>query len=214
MFALDRDLLVLEPTLFRDVAWVGQRLLAAPGSVSASVLTITGGDFNAAGVEPGCVVMYDALPLEVTAVTAGNRATVSLLRADVAGPTVPPPELGSRPIVAASFRPQLSLMHAQVLRLLGIEPGVPATPGGGSVTEARIVNPRGLWLVEALGALNLIYSAAAALTGAGSPLAERAELYRRLFGEERRLVSARVDTDGDGVADATRRMNVGLLRRG
>jgi len=212
MFANDRDLLLLEPNLFRDLAWVGQRLLVATGSTSGSLMTLTSGDFNAVGIGIGYVLLYDATPTEITAVTAGNKAAVSLIRADPTGAVIPPPALGTKPVIVSTFRPQLSLVHGQVLRMLGIEPT--DAPGIGVITEANIINQRTMWLVEALGTLHLIYSAAAALSGAGSPLGERAEMYRRLFAEERKLVAARIDTNGDGIADATRHMNVIQLTRG
>lgn len=212
MFANDRDLLLLEPNLFRDAAWVGQRLLASTGTLSGTVLTLTTGDVNAVGITAGNVIVYDATPCEVTSVAAAKQLNVSLIRADSDGALIPPTALGTKPVVVPTFRPQLALAHTQVLRMLGIEPT--ATAEAGAVTEQSIVNARTLWLVTALSALHLIYSAAAALSGPDSPLGERAEMYRRLFAEERRLVAAMIDTNGDGVADATRRMNVIQLVRG
>jgi hypothetical protein len=109
-------------------------------------------------------------------------------------------------VIIATFAPQIALVHAQVLRMLGIEPGAPASPG--SVTESSITNSASLTLVESLGALHLIYTAAAALSGPASVLGARADQYRRRFSEERRLAAATIDLNGDGLPDATRRMNV------
>ncbi|MBC7773542.1 MAG: hypothetical protein H7210_13685, partial [Pyrinomonadaceae bacterium] len=116
MFANDRDLLLLEPNLFRDLAWVGQRLLVTTGSVSGSVLTLISGDFNSVGIGFGCVALYDATPTEITNIAAANAATVSLIRADPAGAIVPPLALGIKPVIVSTFRPQLALVHHQVLR--------------------------------------------------------------------------------------------------
>ncbi|MGE3107527.1 MAG: hypothetical protein AB7G11_00960 [Phycisphaerales bacterium] len=212
MFATDRDLLVLEPNLFRDAGWVGQRLLVGAGSLSGTLLTLTSGDFQAVGVTAGNVLLYDATPCEVISVTAGNKANISLIRSDPAGAAIPPPALGAKAVVVTTFRPQIALAHTQVLRMLGIEPTDAAAPG--VVTESSIVNQRTLWLATALSALHLIYSGASALAPTSSPLSERAEMYRRLFAEERKLAAARIDTDADGIADATRRMNVIQLMRG
>jgi len=212
MFATDRDLLLLEPNLFRDASWIGQRLLASSGSLVGSLLTLISGDFGSVGIVPGHVLLYDATPTEIIGVTAGNKVTISLVRSDPAGPVIPPPSTGTKPVIVSTFGPQLAVAHHQILRMLGLEPST--TAGEGRLTETSIVNPRSLWLVEALGALYFIYSAAAALSGPASPLGERAELYRRLFAEERKLVAARIDTNADGIADATRRMNVLQLTRG
>ena len=44
MFAQDRDLLALDPNLFRDVAWSGQRLVSGVGNISGTTLTLTSQD--------------------------------------------------------------------------------------------------------------------------------------------------------------------------
>lgn len=212
MFANDRDLLLLEPNLFRDAAWVGQRLLVTTGTLSGTLLTLATGDVGAQGIAAGHVAVYDATPCEITSVAAAKQVHVSLVRTDPAGPLIPPPALGTKPVIVPTFRPQLSLAHTQVLRMLGIDPSDSAESG--VVTEASILNPHTLWLVTALSALHLIYSAAASLNGPNSPLGERAEMYRRLFAQERTLVAARIDTNADGIADATRRMNIIQLTRG
>ncbi|MFG0260543.1 MAG: hypothetical protein ACF8LK_09355 [Phycisphaerales bacterium JB041] len=41
MFATDRDLLVLEPSLVRDIGWVGQRLARGSGDIAGTTLTMT-----------------------------------------------------------------------------------------------------------------------------------------------------------------------------
>jgi len=58
MFIQDRDLLVFEPNLFRDVVWVGQRLTVGVASIGDVILAIEGADvdFENSGVEAGCVV--------------------------------------------------------------------------------------------------------------------------------------------------------------
>jgi len=40
MFASDRDLLVLEPALLRDVSWNGQRVLSTTGVLNGTTLAI------------------------------------------------------------------------------------------------------------------------------------------------------------------------------
>jgi len=89
---------------------------------------------------------------------------------------------------------------------------LPAT-GAGVVTEASITNRKSFVLFEVLGVLHLIFAAASALAVESSPAAFKAGMYRERFGAERGRVAARIDTDGDGVADATRRPSVVQLVR-
>ncbi len=49
MFALDRDLLALEPNLFRDAAWAGQRVVSGVGDVAGETLTLLTQDVDFEG---------------------------------------------------------------------------------------------------------------------------------------------------------------------
>lgn len=208
MFATDRHLLILEPNLVRDVAWIGQRLVKGTGDIAGTTLTMTGQDigFDLAGVEPGQVVVAGGVVYEVVQVIDADELTISRVRASDDAPILPPSPASGVAVELPTFQPQLAMVHAQVLRMLGIDPDEPPLPG--AVTEASITNGESLALFEALGALHLVFTAAAALAGAGSPAAFKAAMYRERFSAERARVAARIDTDGDGIADATRRPSV------
>lgn len=214
MFATDRDLLVLEPRLFFDIAWTAQkRIDATGGSIDAAgtTLTLAGVDFAAQGVGPGSVVLAAGAPLEVIARVSPTQLSVSRLREGASASAVPATPGSALKIVVQTFAPQLALVHDQVLRMLGIEPGAPAAPG--TPTEAAITNPRSLALLEALGALHLIFAAAAALVGPDSPHWIKAQMYRQRMATERQRARAELDLDADGLPDAARRPSVLLLSR-
>lgn len=208
MFASDRSLLVLEPMLFRDVVWVGQRLVSGTGDVAGTTLTLTSQDvtLEAAGVDAGYVVLVGGTPYEIIERLTASTATISRIRASTADGSLPPTPATSQAVVVMTFRPQIAMIHHQVLRMLGIEPG--ASPLVGLPGESSITNPGALERIEALGAIHLILAAAAALSPPESGLWARAEMYRQRFASERQRAIARLDLDGDGVADATRRLNV------
>lgn len=209
MFAADRDLLVIEPNLFRDVSFLSQRLLKTTGSIGAGVLTLTSGDAAAVGIDAGHVVLHEETALEVTERLSSTTLAVSLLRASVDDPAIPPSDVGSGVVIVATFAPQIALVHETILAMLGID----STGADGSLAEAQILNPRELMRVEALGALHLVYDAAAPLAGPDSAAWARAGMYRTRYARERWRAAARVDLDGDGLADATRRLSVAPLRR-
>lgn len=217
-FATDRDLLALEPALFREVVWSSQKLAEAAGvTVAGSTLTAPGADFVGAGVGEGHVALVNGVAHEVVARQSATALTVSRLREEPSGPPVPPAPASGATLVVATFAPQIRIVHEQVMRALGIEPagtpGAPAQPAPWALTEQSIVNPRALARAEAAGALHLILSGAAALVGDDSPLWAKAAAYRERFAAERRRACALVDLDGDGVADAVRRVSVSRLER-
>lgn len=232
MFITDRDLLVLEPNLFREVGWLGQRVLDGTCSISGATLTVPGSvDLGALGITAGHVVLVSGLPLEVLARPSSTTLTVSRVRADTADAALAPGNAPSgTPVQCWTFRPQIALVHAQVLRLLGVEPAEGGQGGpvvAGQLAESQVVRPRSLWVLEALLALHQIYSAAAGLSGGAgfgavrasgtpgdSPIADRAEMYRRRAALERTRAVAYLDTNNDGVAEIARYVGVACWTRG
>jgi len=216
MFATDRDLLALEPNLFRDVGWVGQRLIKGTGDIAGTTLTLTAqdADFLAAGVAEGYIALVDGTPYEIIQRLSSTTAEISRLRAAKLDPVLPPSPATAKPVVVTSFRPQIAIAHAQVLRMLGIEPDDPG--GTGRVVEEDITNPSAIAAVEALGALYLAFAAAAGPGADARPAHEwsRTLLYKDRFAAARQRTAAQIDLDGDGLPDATRRMNIIQFVRG
>jgi len=211
MFSNDVDLVRLEPGLFDVVGWSSQRLLVATGAITSGVLLLTApGDAQAAGVQPGDVIQVGGVPMEVLTVAFGDVVLVSRIGEFGATPIVPLDQPSAK-VEVTTFRPQIGLVHRQILRSIGIDPDGPLEEGEPGV--AAVLNPDGLRLLESLGALHMVFSAAAAISPGGSPLAERAAWYRERFADERSRAVARMDTDGDGRVDATRRPSVVPLVR-
>lgn len=212
MFARDRDLIVFEPNLFRDLAFAAQTLASGLANIAGTTMDVDSDPtLEDRGVTTGHMVVVDQVPYEVLERVGTTEVTVSMIRPSITDPIIPPPKMNDRPAYVPTFAPQLALAHRQVLALVGIDPDspVPGTPAAGSVT-----NPRELVRLECLGALHLIYAAASAAGGEGGPLAQRARMYRERFARECGRVTAHLDLDGDGLPDTARRPAVSYLARG
>ena len=214
-FATDRDLLILEPNLVRDVGWAGQTLARGRGFVTDSRLTIDAINLQARGVTTGMAALVGGLPREITGFVNSFTAEVSLIRDNAAAPVRPAFNFAPSPATITTFSPQIALAHAQLLRMFGLEPaGSPAPAASGAMTEDRVTNARDLALLESLCALHLIYSAASAMLGPDSAPGRRADLYAQRSGTERFRAVAKLDLDGDTIPDTHRRASVMQLTRG
>jgi hypothetical protein len=215
MFATDRDLLTIEPSLFRDAAPAGQRLLKGTADIAGTTLTLTAQDVDlaAANIGQGHVVLVDGTPYEILERLTSTTATISRPRASINDLAQPPSPASGKPVEIWTFAPQLARAHAEILRMVGIDPGEPAAPG--IVTESCITNPISLRDVEAFAALYLIYTFAAgpAVGWEVNQIWERGQIYLQRFDHHRQLAAARIDTDNDGLPDATRRLNTLILTR-
>ena len=218
MFATDRDLLAIEPNLFRDAGIAGQRLLKGLCDISGTTLSLTAQDVDlaAANIGPGHIALVDGTPYEVLARLTPTTATISRLRASTTDPAQPPSPATAKPIEVWTFAPQIARAHDQVLRLLGIEPS--DAPAPGIITEAAITNPRSLADVVVFGTISDIYWATTRTLDSGRggwahTIWSRAQMFRERFEGARQIAAARIDTDGDVQPDATRRLNTLILTR-
>jgi hypothetical protein len=208
--ATDRDLFSVEPGLLRHVSFAAQRLMSLEAvEVSGTTLTAAGADFEVAGVAAGGVAVVEGTPLEVLEVLSPTTLTVSLLRATRSDAAIPPGDRTGAALSISTFGPQLAIVHAQLLQAMGLG----LSGSGEAVTEDAILNPEALRLLEAYAALELVFSAAANLVSEAEGLWAKARLYRQRFSLERSRLVLHLDTDGDGVADATRRAGVVQLTR-
>ncbi|MAY75639.1 MAG: hypothetical protein CMJ31_13170 [Phycisphaerae bacterium] len=208
-FAVDRDLLALEPSLFERVWWIGQRLVSGTGSLSGSMLLMSSQDvaFDAARITMGHVVVVGGVTLEVVVPAGATSLGVSRVRPTDESEVIPPGDIENAAVRLVTFAPQIEDVHRRVLRMLGVDPD----GGEGSLDASAVLNGHSLARLEALGALHMVFSASS--VGGDSIEREKAEWYRVRFDQERRRVRARIDLDGDGRADVTRRVSVSRVVR-
>lgn len=209
MFAKDRDLLVIEPGLFREVKWNGQRLLSGTGDLSGSLLTLTSGSFIEGGITQGHVVLIDSIPMEVVSVQSATTATVSIMRGDPDSTFIPGKWVTGADVEIFTFEPQIRIVHRQILAMIGIDADDESGLGSDAVT-----NPAAMVVLEALGALHLIYASAGAPGRGGEGYLDRSRIYQQRFSMERGSVVALIDLDGDGIAETRRHPNSFVLTRG
>jgi hypothetical protein len=215
MTATDRDLLALEPNLFRDMGWLGQRLVSGTGSIAGTTLTLASSDvgLDDAAIGAGHVALVDQTPYEVIERLSATELTVSRLRAEEDGDVVPPTPVSGKPVAVYSFAPQIALARAGILRLLRIDPGAPAE---GVLTESSVLDAAALRWVVTLEALRLVFTGAATVEepDVSEFAAAKAAMYEERAGRERQRLTFEIDTDGDGQPNALRRLNTAHLVRG
>jgi len=204
-FASDRDCLVLEPNVFRDLGFASQRLVqASDGAITGTTLSSMSSNFSQAQVDSGHVVLADSVPLEVVERLTNHSLTVSRLRPDPDGDAIPPSTGSGLDIEVMSFAPQIEMVHRQVLRSIGIEPeGIDS-----DLTEDDVLNWRDFVRLETIGALHLLFAGTSSLIGERGTLWNKSELYRQRFEAVRRGLSALIDTNDDGEVDVIRYLNV------
>ncbi|MFA6043557.1 MAG: hypothetical protein WC718_01110 [Phycisphaerales bacterium] len=213
MFALDRDLLALEPTLFRDLQWAGQTL--ARGNLISSGLGLQFDfdvDLSGRGVGPGSVVVATGVSYEVVELLGAAEFAVTLPRDSLESGAMSPGLVGSGLAWIVTFRSQIAMAHRNLLAMAGID--ADAAPAPDVVTADKIVNWRSLRYIEALAALKLIWTAAGVGLDEKHPANQRAAEYGARFREARHTAVLEIDTDGDGKADAVRRLGAVWLVRG
>lgn len=202
-FAQDRDILVMEPSVFTRAAFVGQRVTRGEATVSGTTLTASSSQpaLNASGVPAGAVVLFADAALEVVSVDGPAAMTVSRTRVSGAAEALAPAVDGSAAgFEVVTFGPLLSVVHGELLRRLGVD------------SAAAVLAPEVFRRLEVLGALALAWGSAAAGLGDTAGEQVRSEQWARRFRAEAAAARVPVDLDGDGVADETRALAVRVVR--
>ena len=213
-FSQDRDLVILEPRLFAELAWPGQVLAAgSDGALADGAFTSASADFVAARLAVG-MVLHVQLPagataLEIVAIDSASELTVSALRATADDDAIVPAAEGETlSYHVASFAAQAEMVALEMLTSLGLWPADPTSPW----QAQDIAQPEALRAVSAYGVLATVLGGAASRTDAQDGYWTKAAHYRRLF--ERGLQRLRVALGGEGgSAQAVRDLGAGRLRR-
>lgn len=202
-FTTDRDLLALEPRLFAEVSWSGQRLIdAGDGALSGTALSAPGADFEAAGVGAGHVAVIGGTPVEVAARVDATTLEASLVRTDPEAPAIPAPNALAGRVVVTTFAAQIEAAHCDLLRRAGLE------------EASGVLNGREAAPAEAAGALAAIYRAASGGGVASAALAEKAAWWEERAARLRSSLRLLIDLNADGEAESARFLAGGQLRRG
>ena len=206
----DRDLLIHEPSLFLDASSVGTSVLSATdGVVASTTLTSASSNFVIPNNELGHVIVVNGEALEVVSRIDATNLVVSKARALITEARIAPGDGSTLSLEVITFTRLIAEVQAWVLGAFGIDASDPVTP----LDETAILNPEEVEPLIALRTIAQAFAAASALAPTDSSLSQRATLYAGLAAEARRQTKAVIDLDGDGIADATRHLDVVSLSR-
>ncbi|MEM7680936.1 MAG: hypothetical protein AAF288_03175 [Planctomycetota bacterium] len=214
-FSTDRDLLLLEPELFGDLAFFAQlRVSVDDAELADTTLTSIDADFDTAQIDPGHVALIDRQPCEVTQRLDAMSLTVSLLRSTPTDPAIPPiPQGQNRTLRIRTFAPQAVGVAHDLLRALGIDPDEPNAVELGKPTADSVLSLNLMARLEALGTLHRLYAAASAVDERQDAFSEKAEHYRTAFRSAMASASVLIDVNHDGLPEERRAFASGRLLR-
>jgi hypothetical protein len=206
MFAVDRDVAVLEPTVYKDVQWQTTTYCTGLGALNGLLLEGLSydQDFLTALVPSGAVAVVGGVCAEVLSSIDFNVIMVGKLRASVQDVSTPLGIAGTVAYSVHSFRPQILWAHQQLMAMAGLLP----------TQQEKVLNPADAARLEAMLTLAIVYSAAAGTELSNGAYAQRAAMYRRRFAEERQRTMLLLDHDGDGKVDEQRLLHAGRMMRG
>jgi hypothetical protein len=206
----DRDLLVLEPALFTTAAAGATRIhIATDAALSGATLTSAGSDFTAKDIDAGHVAVVDGVAVEVTSRASGTQLQISLPRASADDAAIQPEPGSGLAMEVLTFARAIAQQQQAFLAEIGFDPDQP----GAAIDASAIVNADDVSRLLTLRTAAAAFALAAAASPADEPLAARAALYAKLATRAAAFTIVAIDGDGDGVADMTRHLAVGLFMR-
>ncbi len=213
----DRDLLTIEPSIFVDAQGQGTLLTeASDASVTRSNrrLVSLSSDFIDDGITTSHVVVVtyptsDNQVLEITSVSGTTTLIVSRIRAQPSDPAIKPQDGSALPITIITFQRAIDQAQAWVLGALGLVD----TGQVDDLDETDITNPEDVKRMIATLTIARVFAGAAAGAPADAELAAQSVLYSTRVRETAHQTRALIDLDGDGLPEATRRIDVLALVR-
>ena len=208
-FANDRSLLLLEPNLFIDVVFTGQKLIdASDGVTSGTTLSSASSDFVEQNVHTGQVAVVEGVSYEILDVLSATALTISRLRADEESAAVPPPSGSNLSISIVTFDPQIALVHQQIMRVIRSHaPDSIVVGSDENDVKNAILRTEPLKQIEAMGTLFVIFSGASVFASDDDSFWRKARLYEDRFRQAVARYELKFDTDGDGNAESTHHLN-------
>lgn len=206
----DRDLLVIEPSVFVGAASAATVLLSvADAEVAGTSLTSATAEFEANDIDEGHVGVVDGMPVEVLSRVQDTQLSISLPRASTEDSAIPPGDGTNLSFSVLTFKRLIQRMQHELLQRLGLHAEDPEHP----LDETAILNPEAVGRALALQTIAQAFAEAAAVNPSDESLAARAAVYTRVAERAFLRTPVTVDLDGDGIADATRRVDVVAMRR-
>jgi hypothetical protein len=201
----DRELLVIEPSVFVGAAAVATTLLSvADAEVSGTSLASATAAFEANDIDEGHVAVVDGMPVEIVNRVADTQLSISLPRASTDDAAIPPGDGTALAFAVLTFERLIEQTQQQLLRRMGVDADHPTD----ALDDTSILNPGTIGSVLALLVIASAFEQAAALNPSDASIGARASLYRELANRRMLQTSVVLDLDGDGVADSTRRLDV------
>lgn len=206
----DRDLLLIEPSLFIDAPGAATVLTdGGDGVLLQTSFNSLGSNFTTLEIDAGHVIVIDGEACEVIERIGMTSLSVSAPRADQGDPLIAPDSGTALPFSIPTFARIIDQAQAWTLGALGIDPDHPTRP----LDESPIVNLDEMGRFIALRAIRMAFAAAAAIDPASESLAGRSSLYQQRCSEAMHNLKVLLDLNGDGAADATRRIDTVILSR-
>lgn len=213
----DRDLVTIEPSIFVDAQVEGTLLTEASDAAvtrSNRKLVSSSSDFTGDGITTSHVVVVtyptsDNQVLEITSVSSSTVLVVSRARAQLSDPAIKPQDGNTLPFKIITFQRAIEQTQAWVLGALGLVD----TGQVDDLDETDITNPEDVKRMIATLTIARVFAAAAAGAPADAGLAAQSALYSTRVRETAHQTRALIDLDGDGLPEATRRIDVLALVR-